>query len=445
MYDLVLEGRILEEGRGVDSYICVKNGRIADIKRSSPGMGTMGEHHRLGRALVLPGAIDTHVHLRDPGLTHKEDFTTGSISAAFGGVTSVIDMPNTKPPTIDQRSLGEKDLIASSRSVIDYGLDLAILEGSDLVAVDLLLNGGGGTPPPSGLKAFLGESTGSVVYGSIDKLSVWAPLLERTGCVLSLHAEDGDLFERIDDPERVRSVLDKHNWSRPAAAEESAVLKATQALGGQIENAHFLHISTEKGLRAAGNSGATVEVTPHHLLLDIKGAERNLEEQSMAKVNPPIRTTDDRAALWNGIKDGIVTTLGSDHAPHTPEEKSRGMLSPSGMPGVETMMPLLILEFSKRKIGLDKLVELTSQAPARRFGLRERGSLRKGFLADMAVYDLSSTRKVRGEELHSKCGWSAYEGVEAVFPLRVYSRGELIIEDESLAGKPGRGRNIRSA
>ncbi|MGA1847909.1 MAG: dihydroorotase [Thermoplasmatota archaeon] len=444
MYDLVLEGRILADGRGVDSYICVKDGRIADIKRSTPGKGMMGEHHRSGRALILPGAIDTHVHFRDPGLTHKEDFTTGSISAAFGGVTSVIDMPNTKPPTIDQRSLKEKDLIASSRSVIDYGLNLAILEGSDLVGVDLLLTGGGGTPPPSGLKAFLGESTGSLVFGSIDRLSMWAPLLQRTGCILSLHAEDGGLFERIKDPERVRSVLDKHNWSRPAAAEESAVLKAARALGDQIGQAHFLHISTEKGLEAAKDSGASVEVTPHHLLLDIKWAERNLEEQSMAKVNPPVRTTDDRAALWNGIKDGTVTTLGSDHAPHTADEKSKGLLSPSGMPGVETMVPLLIVEFARRKIGLDRLVELTSRAPATRFGLKERGELKKGFLADMAVIDPSSARKVRGDELHSRCGWSAYEGMEASFPLRVYSRGELIIEDESLAGRPGRGRNLRS-
>jgi dihydroorotase len=338
----------------------------------------------------------------------------------------------------------EKNDIASSRSVIDYGLNLAILDGSDLVVVDRLLDGGGGTPPPSGLKAFLGESTGSLVLGSIERLSEWAPLLERTGCTLSLHAEDGDLFQGIMDPDSARSILETHNRSRPPGAEESAVIKAEQALGDSARHAHFLHISTGKGLEAARNSGASIEVTPHHLLLDLKWAEKNLEEHSLAKVNPPIRTTDDRAALWEGVKDGAVKTLGSDHAPHTLEEKSRGMLSPSGMPGVETMLPLLIMEFSRRRIGLNRLVELTSKAPARRFGLEGRGELKKGFLADMAVYDLSSTRKVRGEELHSRCGWSAYEGVEALFPVRVYSRGELIIENESLAGRPGRGVNLKS-
>jgi len=443
MYDLVIEGRILSDGIPVERSICIENGRIADIKRTCPGKGMIGEHHRWGRAIIIPGAIDTHVHFRDPGLTHKEDFTTGSISAAFGGVTSVIDMPNTRPPTIDQRSLKDKDALASSGSVIDYGFDLAILDGSDLVAVDLLLSGGCDTPPPAGLKAFLGESTGSLVLGSIDVLSRWSHLLNRRGCVLSLHAEDGALFRQITDPDMASSVLETHERSRPGTAEESAVKKASQALGDAAKQAHFLHISTRKGLEAAMNTDSTIEVTPHHLLLDIKWAERNLDEQALAKVNPPIRSTDDRSALWSGIREGLVATVGSDHAPHTLEEKSRGLLSPSGMPGVETMVPLLLPEFIRRRFGIDPLVELTSRSPARRFGLGDRGDLKKGFHADLAVYDLSLTRRIKGDELHSKCGWSAYEGMEAIFPHRVYSRGELVVEDESLAGKPGRGKNLR--
>lgn len=443
IYDLVLEGRILQGGAPIDVFICIKDELIIDIRKTTPGKGAMGKHHRFGSSLILPGAIDTHVHFRDPGMTKKEDITSGSISAAFGGVTTVIDMPNTKPPTIDRTSLKEKDRTASSGSVIDFGLNLAILNSSDLVSVGLLLSGKGGVTAPAGLKAFLGETTGSLVLDPIEALEKWAPLLGSTGAIISLHAEDGSLFNTVKNEEKVRDVLKAHNLSRPAEAEASAISRAVKALGDNVKNAHILHVSTKLGLDAAKGSGASIEVTPHHLLLDVKWGEKNLEEQAMGKVNPPLRTSYDRAALWKGIQDGTVCTFGSDHAPHQIDEKSNGLLSPSGMPGVETMVPLMLVEVKRRKLSLDRFIQLVSKSPAERFDITLKGTITKGAHADLMVVDLKNERKMDGDALHSKCGWTPYEGMPGIFPFRVYSRGELIIEDDALCAKPGRGRNIR--
>jgi dihydroorotase len=386
--------------------------------------------------------VDAHVHFRDPGLTKKEDFETGSISAAFGGVTTVVDMPNTKPPTVDQTTLKEKDEIASRSSVIDYGLNLAILNDSDMMSVDQLLKGEGKVPAPVGLKAFLGESTGSLVLDPIDDLRKWAPVLSSNDTLLSIHAEDGSLFRELRDKENVKEVLRSHHFSRPAEAEASAITKALSALGPASGHLHILHVSTKLGLETASGSNASVEVTPHHLLLDVKWGENNLEEEAMGKVNPPLRTPDDRAALWEGINNGTITTIGSDHAPHLIEEKSNGLLSPSGMPGVETMAPLLLSEVKNKKLSLYRFVQLLSSAPAERLGLSKRGKVEAGRIADLMVIDMREERKIRNDELHSKCGWTNYEGFKGIFPSRVYSHGKLIIEDNSLCVKPGAGRNI---
>ena len=443
MYDLVIEGRVLAGPSIVDAFVCIKDQRIFKIRRTMPGSGEYGEAHRSPRSIILPGAIDTHVHFRDPGSTAKEDFTTGSVSAAFGGVTTVVDMPNTRPPTIDQATLLGKEQIASRGSVIDYGLNLAIFNGSDLLAVDTLFRGKGEVPAPAGLKAFLGETTGSLVLDPISSLSKWAVLLGETGAVMALHAEDGSLFEPARNPEKRKGVLAEHHRTRPPVAEAEAIRKAVDALGGHANMAHVLHVSTEKGLETASVSSATVEVTPHHLLLDVKWGERTLENEAMGKVNPPLRTASDRSVLWKGIFEGKVQTVGSDHAPHLLEEKMDGLLSPSGIPGVETMIPLLLNEVAGRRLDLGMLVKLVSSGPAERYSLPGRGALREGNFADLMIVDMRSPRRIRSDDLHSKCGWTPYEGMPGIFPSRVYSRGELLVEDENLSARPGRGRNIR--
>ncbi|MEA3557874.1 MAG: dihydroorotase [Candidatus Thermoplasmatota archaeon] len=440
MFELVLEGRILRKGHPVDAFICVNGGLIEEIRRIRPGNGEIGELHRMGRRILLPGVIDTHVHMRDPGLTMKEDMYSGSVSAAFGGVTAFIDMPNNKPPTMDSRTLREKERIASASSVIDHGFNLCITAGSDREEIERTIRAGGGSPKPPALKVFMGETTGSLIFGPYDDLADWAPVLERNELPLCIHAEDGDMFQdkRADNGD----ILANHNGSRPPVAEASSIEKVLSSLSDTRKMVHILHVSSAMGMDAARGQDCTLEATPHHLFLDIKKAEKMLEDPAFAKVNPPIRSTSDRAALWDGIQDGRIFTIGSDHAPHTLEEKMRGAASPSGMPGTETMLPLLLHQVSKRRIGLGRVIDLLSRNPADRFSLSGRGSIDKGNKADIIAVDLSNSRMIKAEELHSKCGWSAFEGMMGIFPDKVYSRGELIVEGESLCCKKGRGLPI---
>jgi len=442
LFDLVIEGKVPVEGELVEAAVCIEGGSIADVRRITPSFSETGEIHRLGRHILLPGFIDSHVHMRDPGMTAKEDFATGTISAAFGGVTTVIDMPNTIPPVRDRSTLDAKEAEVGSKAYVDYGLYLAIDEGMDPDLVAALILGNG--IPPVAFKAFLGETTGSLSFGEIGNLERYGPVLSGTGAVVAAHAEDGNMFTVPKGGRSETDIVGVHDASRPSKAEASAIVRAVEGLGQHADRLHILHVSSSRGLDAARNTPASIEVTPHHLLLDIAWAREDPDLGPMCKVNPPLRSREDRAALWDAVRSGRVDTLGSDHAPHLPEEKAKGLGSPSGIPGVETMAPRMLSKVSERKLTLQRLIDLLCTNPARRFSLARKGSLTKGMDADIVAVDPHANRKVRSESLHSKCGWSPYEGMVANFPSRVYSRGELIVESEQASSKVGRGRNIRA-
>jgi dihydroorotase len=429
------------DGTVQEVSVCIEGGRIAEVRRIPPGLSEAGEVHRISKGFILPGAIDAHVHMRDPGLTRKEDLRTGTISAAFGGVTTVLDMPNTIPPTCDRNSLDDKDSIAREKAYIDFGLYLAVdsAMGPEKAASYFL---GKDKVRPVGMKAFLGETTGSHPFGPIEDLSRFGPMISGAGIPLAAHSEDGAMFGRTIPPDKDNGVLAWHDSVRSTAAEASAVSRAVAALGHHSRSFHILHVSSAEGLEAARDSGATLEATPHHLLLDIKWGERNLEREAHCKVNPPLRDTTDRAALWAALSDGRITTLGSDHAPHLLSEKEDAGRSPSGIPGVETMVPLMLAKVVEKKLGIERLIDLICTNPARRFGLAAKGSISAGKDADLSVFDPAEMRRVRGEDLHSKCGWTPYEGFSGCFPTRVYSRGELIVEGAEQGARGGRGRNV---
>ncbi|MGA1822206.1 MAG: dihydroorotase [Thermoplasmatota archaeon] len=439
MHDMVIKGRLLEGGSWVEAAVCVSNGRITRISREDPGRNSAGEYLNFGRKLILPGVIDTHVHMRDPGLTAKEDFGTGTISAAFGGVTTVLDMPNTIPPVIDRRSFLMKTAEANRKSHVDFGLYLGIVDGTDEAVLRAAAAGDWSGMRPAAFKCFLGESTGKLTISRIEDIGLWRGIVSESGKPLAVHPEDGDILIRRKGLSDGGSILERHYSRRPPEAEMSAVKRAVKAMGPLTSSLHLLHVSSEIGLRAASGTGASVEVTPHHLLLDIERCE-NLERSEYAKVNPPIRKRSDRAALWKGIGDGIVNTIGSDHAPHELESKTHGIESPSGMPGVETMLPLLIAKTLERKLSFPRLQDLLCGNPASIFDLKAKGSISPGKDADMIVIDPDEGRVIRSEELHSKCGWTPYEGMRGVFPTHVFSRGELITENGVLCAKGGRGR-----
>ena len=441
MFDLVIGGKAFVNGELQDCEIGITDGTIERISRSGFPKGVIGERHMSYRGIILPGAVDTHVHFREPGLTQKEDFGTGTASAAFGGVTTVLDMPNTRPPTIDRFSLEEKATNASIKAHIDHGFNLALIDPPGCHGVFEWLKGKGGMSRPAAFKAFLGESTGSLVLSPISSLSALKADLIRSGMRLMVHAEDGTMFKEIEQ-RSMTTLLGAHHLSRPPKAESSAIIRTKEALGDAMDGVHVLHISSEEGLRVGQSSGATMEVSPHHLLLDIKNCPKKGMCPALFKVNPPLRTTQDRSALLKALEDGTILTIGSDHAPHTLKEKEEMSPPPSGVPGVETMMPMMLSLVKDRKLSLKRLVEAACRAPAMRFDTGPKGQIAEGAHADLAVYDANAPRKIRGEDLHSKCGWTPYEGMKGIFPSKVYSRGELVVEDGCLCTRPGRGRNI---
>jgi len=442
--DLVIQGRVLTGAGPKESFISIEDGIISKVSRSHPGHDVSVSKHT--RGLILPGCIDSHVHFRDPGMTQKEDLTTGSMSAAFGGVTSFMDMPNTRPPTLDLKSFLDKAVIAKEMSYIDHGLFLGITPASDHISVLDQLKEFKSSPFPIGLKVFLGESTGSLVFRPIENITTVIGDAVRYHLPLSVHAEDGDLIqnERRDEKRGHKGSLARHMLSRPHEVEVSAIDRVMKAAGPHRSAVHFLHISSKEGIERTRDSGASVEVTPHHLLLDQKWCEANLELESLAKVNPPIRTTADRAALWDALTSGHVDVIGSDHAPHTLPEKEDSENIPSGMPGTETMFPLLAHVFMERRTDLRLLQQVLCEGPAGRFGLDKKGYLLPGYDADLMVIDPKDVRKIRAEDLHSKCGWTTYEGFRAIFPSRVYSRGELLVEDGNICGRPGGAKELPS-
>ena len=413
----MFRGRALYRGALEPLDVGVEDGRIAAIRKILPG----GEVFDLGEAILLPGCLDLHVHLRDPGLTEKEDFASGTRSAALGGVTTVVDMPNTLPPVRTAAVLEAKRAAVRGRAAVDYGLYGAPSSGqtvADLQGADAF-------------KVFMAETTGGLKIDATalaDVLAAAAP----SGKLVSVHAEDPGAFRKVE----VRNLQD-HARARPVAAE----VKAIEALGRPQGEArvHVAHVTSVEGLQAIRKS-MTTEATPHHLLLD-----NRMPLGGYGKVNPPLRSPDERAALWDAFVSGKIDLVASDHAPHTREEKEEGPFEaiPSGMPGVGTSFPLLLRRVHAQELSLERLVTAMAERPAEILGVR-KGVLEVGRDADLIVVDPRRIERITAKRVGSKCGWTAFEGMEAVFPRAVYVRGEAVVEDgEAITG--GLGQPLPSA
>ena len=409
--ELVIEGRLLTPKGLVDGCVGIARGRIVAVKKLLEG----DVHRELPGCVIVPAAVDMHVHFRDPGLTHKGDFTTESRAAAFGGVTTVADMPNTKPPVLTERTLREKLDAVKGRSFVDYALYMGMGKGSDIARLGRA----------TGLfKLYTASSTGEMLVGEVH---AWTNLMARCaelGGRVTVHAEDQDAIDRT---VPVGEGLHRHDSSRPAQGEAAAVARACLAArtSGHPGRVHIAHLSCALALDAFAASGCSAEVTPHHLLLD-----RRMEGLgALGKVNPPLRTDADRAALWQALADGRVPVISSDHAPHTLEEKAKPFAdAPSGMPGVETMVPMAMAHVKRGELTLERLVDACAVRPAAFLGLGER-AIKVGAPAHIAAYDLQCPVEVSAEDLHSKCGWTPFEGQSAVFPRLVVGPGGVLIED----------------
>ncbi|MDR0778917.1 MAG: dihydroorotase [Methanomassiliicoccaceae archaeon] len=405
---IVLEGRVFFNGELRQGAVGIEDGKIADVRRTLKG----DKNIDLGDRIILPGAIDPHVHFRDPGMTNKEDFTSGSSAALHGGVTCVLDMPNTKPPVTDARSLEDKKRIIKGRSFVDYGLFAALTKKYDASTLSKKV---------AGFKLFMGSTTGELLLNDDNEMyrAVYNAL--QTGKRVSVHAEDEPMISRNEE----RNNRD-HLRNRPVHAEYSAINKLSGYKGMKV---NICHITDAHSAALASSYGFTTEVTSHHLLFD-----DSISEKAEYKVNPPLRDTDTRERLYKAFIDAKITMFGSDHAPHTVDEKHTAYdYAPSGMPGVETYMPMMAEMVRKGNITMQQMVRMSSSAPAEAFGIN-KGVIEKGRDADLAVYDMRVRRTIKAKDLHSKAGYTPYEGRDAVFPDIVIIRGNMQIKDGELCG-----------
>lgn len=414
-FDTLLRGgRIHNHAGAFDGDIGLSHGRIAAI--GDLGSDSADEIVDVKGLTVLPGVIDTQVHFREPGLTHKEDLETGSRAAVAGGVTAVFEMPNTNPLTTTAELLADKVARARGRMFCDFAFFVGGTR-ENVAEIPTLERLEGS----AGIKVFMGSSTGSLLVEddpSLDKI------IARLSRRASFHAEDEDrLLSRLDE----RKPGDPS--SHPVWRDATAALMATQRLVKLAEThrrrVHVLHISTADEMAFLGQhkAWASVEVTPHHLTLEAPDCYERLG--AYAQMNPPVRDARHRAGLWQGIADGTVDVLGSDHAPHTREEKEHAYpKSHSGMTGVQTLVPVMLDHVNAGRLSLQRFVDLTSSGPQRLFGIRGKGRIAVGYDADFTIVDMKRQETITNGWIESRCGWTPYDGQTVTgWPVGTYVRG----------------------
>ena len=414
----VIEGRALIDGEIKYTEVGIADGRIVAV-----GSMVRGGDERIdigSSRIMLPGFIDPHVHFRDPGMTHKETFDTGTLAAVHAGVTCVLDMPNTKPPVTDVDTLMSKKAAVRGRANTDYGL---------FAAVTANINAGMIAPLVPAFKLFMGSTTGNILLNEDEEMIPAVRDVLATGKRMSVHAEDDHLITK-----EVEGCTRDHLRNRPAKAEWNAIGRLARYFKGSAVN--ICHLTTSEGLDMARDAGFSTEVTLHHMLFEVdrhSGAEY--------KVNPPLRDIDSRDRLYGRFVKGDIDMIGTDHAPHTAEEKAQDFDSaPGGIPGVETTMPIVMDMVRRGAIPMDMAVRMAAVNPGKLFSLN-KGRIAVGYDADLQLYDMRRSSVIDVRRLHSKCGHSPYGGCEAVFPETVMVRGEVQVEDGEFCGEP-LGRDV---
>ena len=419
-------------GRGPGD-IAIASGRIAAI--GDLGRALAQEEIDCAGLTVLPGVIDTQVHFREPGNEHKEDLASGSLAAVMGGVTAVFEMPNTKPLTTTAEALADKVNRAEGRMHCDFAFYMGATgdNADQMAALEAV-------PGCCGVKIFMGASTGDLLVPDDATL---ARVLAHGRRRVAIHCED---------EARMQARLDKRVPGDPAShpnwRDDETAFKATRRAVTLARKAgrrvHILHVTTadEMAYLAQNKDIASVEATPQHLTLAAETAYPSLG--TYAQMNPPIRGERHRAGLWHAVAQGVVDVIGSDHAPHTVEEKAQAYPdSPAGMPGVQTLLPLLLDHMAQGRLSLDRLVDLTSHGANRLFNLRDKGRLAVGYHADITVVDLKKSWTVEEQWLASKCGWSPYTGMTLTGkPVGTIVRGRRVMWQDELV-TPALGEAIR--
>ena len=422
-FERVLRGGIVvnQDGAG-QRDIGIRDGRIAAIGSIPAGCG--GEEIDCTGLHILPGVIDSQVHFREPGPTHKEDLESGSRAAVLGGVTCVFEMPNTDPLTTSEATLADKVKRGHHRMHSDFAFWVGGTRENapDVAELERL-------PGAAGIKVFMGSSTGSLLVEDDEGVR---EILKRTRRRAAFHSEDEFRLR-----ERLGHRVENDPASHPVWRDEVAALQCTERLVRIAEETgariHVLHISTAEEILflADHKTNATCEATPHHLTLS---AEDYARLGTKLQMNPPVRDARHRDGIWFGIEQGIVDVLGSDHAPHTLEEKAKPYpASPSGMTGVQTLVPVMLDHVAKGRLSLERFVDLTSASPQRIFGLSGKGRIAVGWDADFTVVDLQRRETIRNEWIGSKSQWTPHDGREVTgWPVGTIVRGRRVMWEGAL-------------
>lgn len=433
-FDLIVRGGIAATPNGIASCdIGVRDGRIAALGSFA---GSAAETIDATGLHVLPGIIDTQVHFREPGLEHKEDLESGTRGAALGGVTAIFEMPNTSPPTTHAPAIEEKVRRATGRAWCDFAFFAGAAEDNigELADLERL-------PGCCGVKIFMGSSTGSLLVADDEALDA---VLRSGTRRCAIHAEDEPRLR-----ERLKLVREGADVSmHPVWRDEEVALRATQRIVALARRAgrriHVLHVTTAEEMEfLAGHKDlVTVETTPQHLTLAAPECYQRLG--TFAQMNPPIRGARHRDALWRAVTDGVVDVIGSDHAPHTKEEKAKPYpQSPSGMPGVQTLPAILLDHVAQGRLTLERFVDLTSASAARIYNIAGKGRIALGYDADLTLVDLKARWTITNDWMATKCGWTPFDGMSVTGKaVATIVRGLSVMRDGALLDKP-RGKPVR--
>lgn len=434
-YDLIVRGGEVANhaGRGL-ADVGVIDGKIAFIGDLS--QASAGETFDATGLTVLPGVIDTQVHFREPGLEWKEDLETGSRAAALGGVVAVFEMPNTNPNTTDPDTMADKLARAKDRMWTDHAFYVGgTHENADYLGELERL------PGCCGVKVFMGASTGDLLIADDEGVRKVLSNVRRRA---TFHSEDEyRLVER-------RGLARTGDWtSHPEVRDAESAIRSTRRLVGLAKETgariHVLHVTTRDEMEYLRfhKDVATVEITPQHLTLVAPEAYERLG--SYAQMNPPIRSQEHVDALWLwGMQQGVADVLGSDHAPHTKEEKAKPYpASPSGMPGVQTLVPLMLTHVANGRLSLERFIDLTSAGAQRVFGTANKGRMAVSYDADLTIVDLKARKTITHDQQATRCGWTPFDGVEATgWPMATIVRGRVVMQDGELIGS-AHGRPVR--
>ena len=422
---LIKNGTLVNSSKIYKSDILLENGFIKDVAAQ-----INDEDAKIIDATnlhIIPGAIDPQVHFREPGLTHKEDIHSGSRAAVAGGITTFFEMPNTNPSTITVELLKQKYEIAKNTSVANYSFFIGATH-TNIEEIKKINDN-------CGIKIFMGSSTGNLL---VDDETALENIFAHATRVVAVHAEDEDILNEIAQKIKPTKFSD-HIKMRPVEAAVAATKKAIKYALKYNKKLHILHLSTAEEVEIIrqykSTNLITAETTPQHLLLEAPDIYDRIG--SLGMMNPPIREKYHQNELWKGLKDGTIQCIATDHAPHTLKEKNNPYeKSPAGMPGVETSLPLMLNQVTKGNIELTDVVKWMCENVTKIYGIKNKGFIKPGYDADITIIDMNKEKVVLGNNMQSKCGWSAFDNDKLKgWPIITIVNGNIVFENETVSTK----------